>query len=69
MILFVWGLLLVSILLGGAMEFNATFNKPEYPEKTTDLPQFTDKTLSHNVGSSTRSSSRIRIHNVRDDRH
>jgi hypothetical protein len=27
--------------------------KPEYPEKTTDLPQVTDKTLSHNVVSST----------------
>jgi hypothetical protein len=45
------------------MVFNATFNnisviswrqfywwrKPEYPEKTTDLSQVTDKTLSHNV--------------------
>ena len=30
-----------------AMEFNVTFSKkwrkPEYPEKTTDLPQVTDK--------------------------
>ena len=39
------------------MVFNATFNNmsctPEYPEKTTDLSQVTDKTLSHNVVSST----------------
>ena len=49
------------------MVFNVTFNnisdisggqfywwmKLEYPEKTTDLPQVTDKTLSHNVVSST----------------
>jgi len=46
------------------MVFNATFNNillvswrsvllvEEYPEKTTDLPQVTDK-LSHNVVSST----------------
>jgi hypothetical protein len=49
--------------------FNATFNnlifqlyrdgpfywwrKPEYPEKTTDLPQVGDKLLSHNVVSNT----------------
>jgi len=42
------------------MVFNATFNnisiiswlmKPEYPEKTTDLQQVTDKLLSHNVSS------------------
>ena len=25
------------------------WRKPEYTEKTTDLPQVTDKTLSHNV--------------------
>ena len=48
------------------MVFNATFNnisvrggqfylwrKPEYAEKTTDLSQVTDKTLSHNAASST----------------
>jgi len=35
------------------------WRKPEYPEKTINLPQFTDKTLSHNVVSST-------PHHVRD---
>jgi hypothetical protein len=49
------------------MVFNATFNnilviswwlvywrrKPEYPVKTTNLPQVTEQTLSHNVVSST----------------
>ena len=29
------------------------WRKKEYPEKTTDLPQVTDKLLSHNGGSST----------------
>jgi hypothetical protein len=29
------------------------WRKPEYQEKTTDLPQVTDKTLSHNVVLST----------------
>jgi len=29
------------------------WRKPEYPVKTTDPPQVTDKTLSHNVVSST----------------
>ena len=44
--------------------YNTTFNsiscgpfycwrKPEYPEKTTDLSQATNNTLSHNVASST----------------
>jgi hypothetical protein len=36
--------------------------KPEYPEKTTDLPQVTEKTLSHNVVLSTPCLSRIRTH-------
>jgi hypothetical protein len=46
------------------MVLNATFNNisiiswfsdllAEYPEKTIDLPQVTDKTLSHNVVLST----------------
>jgi hypothetical protein len=29
------------------------WKKPEYPEKNTDLPQVTDKLLSHNIVSST----------------
>jgi hypothetical protein len=36
----------------------------EYPEKTTDLPQVTWQTLSHNVVSSTPRLSGIRTHNV-----
>ena len=38
-------------------------------EKTTDLPQVTDKLLSHNVVSSIPRLSGIRIHNVIGDRH
>ena len=57
------------------MVFNATFNnisviswwlKPEYTEKTTDLPQVTDKYI--NVVSSTPCLSGIRTHNVSGDR-
>ena len=29
------------------------WRQPEYPEKSTDMSQVTDKTLSHNVASST----------------
>ena len=36
----------------------------EYPEKISDLPQVTDKLLSHNVVSSTPYMSGIRTHNV-----
>ena len=64
------------------MVFNATFNnisvihgdqfywwrKSEYPEKTTDLPQVNDKTLSHNVVSSTPHLSGLRTHNISGDR-
>jgi hypothetical protein len=40
------------------------------PEKTTDLPQVTDKLLSHTVVSSTLCLSRVQTHNVsRDTRH
>jgi hypothetical protein len=39
------------------------WRKPEYPEKTTDLPQVTDK-LSHNFVLSTPHSSGIQAHNV-----
>jgi hypothetical protein len=41
--------------------------KSEYPEKTTDLSQVTDKLLSHNVVSSTPCRSGIRTHNVSGD--
>jgi hypothetical protein len=37
------------------------WRKPEYPEKITDLPQVTDKILSHNVVLSTPSLSGIRM--------
>jgi len=43
--------------------------KPEKPEKTTDLPQITDKLFSHNVVSSTPRLSGVRTHNVSDDMH
>ena len=42
------------------------WRKTEYPEKTTKLPQVTDKTLSHNVASSTHRLSGIRTHNLFD---
>jgi hypothetical protein len=43
------------------------WRKPGYQEKTTDLPQFTDKTLSHNVASSIPRLSWIRTHNFSVD--
>ena len=61
------------------MVFNATFNNIsviswqsvfigggnwKYLEKTTDLPQVTDKTLSHNIVSITRRLSEIQTRNV-----
>jgi hypothetical protein len=60
------------------MVFNVTFNsisviswqsvllveETEYPEKTTNLPQVTDKLLSHNVVSSAPRLIGIRTHNV-----
>ena len=66
----------ISVFLG-LMVFNATFNNisviswysvslVEYPKKTTDLLQVTDK---NNVVSSTPRLSGIRTHNVCDDRH
>jgi len=45
------------------------WRKPEYPEKTTDLSQVTDKTLSHNVVSITPRMGGIRTHNVSGDKH
>ena len=65
------------------MVFNATFNnisviswrsvllveETEYLEKTTDLSQVTDKTLSHNVVSSTPRLSGVRTHNISGDMH
>jgi hypothetical protein len=40
--------------------------KPEYPEKTTDLSQVTNK-LDHNVVSSTPRLDRIQTHNISGD--
>ena len=64
-----WCLTTLSTILqlyrGG--QFN-WWRKPEYPEKSTDLPQITD-TLSHNVVSSTPRLSGIRTHNISGDRH
>ena len=39
------------------------WRKPEYPGKTTDMSQVTDKTLSHNIVSSTTHLSGTRTHN------
>ena len=55
--------------------FNATFSnisviswrKAEYLKKTTNMPQVTDKLLSHNVVSSTPRLSGILTHNVSGD--
>jgi hypothetical protein len=44
------------------------WRKPEYPEKTTDLPQVNDK-LYHIMLISSTPLSRIRTHNVSGDRH
>jgi hypothetical protein len=44
------------------------WRKSEYSRKTTDLLHFTDKTLSHNVLSSTPRLSGIRTHNISGDR-
>ena len=44
------------------------WRKPEDPEKTTDLPQVTDK-LYYNVVSSTSRHNRVRTHNFGGDRH
>jgi len=45
------------------------WRKPEYPKETTDLSHVTDKTLSHNVISSTPRLSGVRTHNIIGDRH
>jgi hypothetical protein len=44
------------------------WRKPEYPEKTTNLSQVTDKTLSHTVSSTPRHE-RDSNHNFHGDRH
>ena len=41
---------LVQLYRGGQFYW---WRKPEYPKKTTDMSQVTDKLLSHNVVSST----------------
>ena len=59
------------------MVFNATFNNISViswlsvllVEKTTDLPQVTEKFLSHNVVSSTPRLSGIGTRNISGDRH
>ena len=45
------------------------WRKPEYPERTTDLLQVTDKLLSHNVVSSAPHLCGVRTHNISGDRH
>ena len=50
-----------QLLRGGHFNW---WNKPENPAKTTDLPQVTDKTLSHNVVSSTPRLNGIRTHTL-----
>ena len=45
------------------------WRKTEYLEKTTDLPQVTDKFLSHNVVSSISCLIRIKTHNFSGDSH
>jgi hypothetical protein len=58
-------LTIFQLYLGGQFYW---WRKPDYPEKTTDLPQVTDK-LSHNVVSSTDRLSGIRTQNFSGDRH
>ena len=45
------------------------WRKQEYPDKTTDLSQVTDKLLSHNVVSSTPGLCGVRTQKVTADRH
>jgi hypothetical protein len=44
------------------------WRKPEYPEKTTDQSEVTEK-LYHNVVSSTPRLSGVRTHNISGDKH
>jgi hypothetical protein len=68
-----WGLwcltpLSIILKLYRACQFYL-WRKPEYPEKTTNLSQVTDKLSSHIVLSSTHRLSGIRAHNISGDRH
>ena len=47
------------------------WRKPEYPKKTTDLSQATDKLyhIMHNIVSSKPRHERVRTHNFSGDRH
>jgi hypothetical protein len=63
--------------LGGFVVFNVTFNnnsaiswrKAEYPEKTIDLSQVTDKLYRIMLYQAYLAMNRVRTHNLSDDMH